>query len=224
METNGINKHKKSHLIFGWLFSFVLSPGITGTVMAQDYEPAAVRMAFDYFKQALLQQKGRDALGLVDAGTLVYYERLFEAARTLDSARLMRLPLYDKQFVLITRMHAIVKGTGGMKEKPFFIYATDSGLLNKTGIPLVNCNIGDVSFFKDSAIGKLRLDATSLPYYSVKFRYESGRWKVDVSSLVTAFSRMAGTGPSDPEYMQLVTAIAYNRPVDLAVWKPLVIQ
>jgi hypothetical protein len=199
---------------------------ISGRAFAQDYEAGAIRERFSYLKRALLEQHGKEAAALVDRGTLAYYERMLEEARTYDSSRLMQLPLYERMFVLSIRMQAIVHGTAGMTERPFFIYATDKGLINKMAIPLNPCNIGEITFTQDSATGRLKLDATVMPYYSIKFHYESGSksWKVNLPSLFTAFSRMTGTGSSDPEYMMMVIAIAYEKHVDASIWKPLVIQ
>jgi hypothetical protein len=168
------------------LFLLVLSI----SAFTQKSEVKAVKASFDNYKQAILNDKGEEAVQYVDSRTINYYGDVLEKVRSADSATVNRLDLLDKVMVFSVRHRATKEDILSFDGKGLLVYAIKSGMVGKNSV--VNSSIGDVTVEGTFAKGQYVSNGQKAPF-NFDFYKEDNAWKVDLTSIFSttniAFSR-----------------------------------
>jgi hypothetical protein len=146
----------------------------------QKSEVKAVTASFDNYKQAILNDKGEEAVQYVDSRTINYYGDVLEKVRSADSATVNRLDLLDKVMVFSVRHRATKEDILSFDGKGLLVYAIKSGMVGKNSV--VNSSIGDVTVEGTFAKGQYVSNGQKAPF-NFDFYKEDNAWKVDLTSI-----------------------------------------
>ena len=67
--------------------------------IAQNKEELFVRKCFEHYKQAILEEKGENAIKFVDKKTINYYTKMLDKIKKADSLEVNSLGIIDKIMV-----------------------------------------------------------------------------------------------------------------------------
>jgi hypothetical protein len=146
----------------------------------QKSEVKAVKASFYNYKQAILNDKGEEAVQYVDSRTINYYGDVLEKVRSADSATVNRLDLLDKVMVFSVRHRATKEDILSFDGKGLLVYAIKSGMVGKNSV--VNSSIGDVTVEGTFAKGQYVSNGQKAPF-NFDFYKEDNAWKVDLTSI-----------------------------------------
>ncbi|MFM2360004.1 MAG: hypothetical protein RLY16_1997 [Bacteroidota bacterium] len=190
---------------------------------AQNAEEAAVKDAFNQYKQAILADEGENAANFVDIKTIQYYDSILIAIRNADSVQINQMPIMDKLMVLIVRHRANREAILNFNGRKLFVYAVEKGMVGKSSVAANS--IGKVTLNKNQATGQLLVNGTETPV-NFMFYKEEGVWKVNLTSIFPmgsmALKQMIDeSGEDENAYiLKLLGMITGNEP-SKDIWKPL---
>ena len=147
---------------------------------AQKSEVKAVKASFDNYKQAILSDKGEEAVQYVDSRTINYYGEVLEKVKHADSATVNGLALIDKVMVFSVRHRSTKQEILSFDGKALLVYAIKSGMVGKNSV--VNSSIGDVTVEGTFAKGQYVSNGQKAPF-NFNFYKEDNAWKVDLTSI-----------------------------------------
>jgi hypothetical protein len=200
------------------LFLLVLSI----SAFTQKSEVKAVKASFDNYKQAILNDKGEEAVQYVDSRTINYYGDVLEKVRSADSATVNRLDLLDKVMVFSVRHRATKEDILSFDGKGLLVYAIKSGMVGKNSV--VNSSIGDVTVEGTFAKGQYVSNGQKAPF-NFDFYKEDNAWKVDLTSIFSttniAFRKLVEeSGQTENEFLfSILERLTGRRPGD-EIWIP----
>jgi hypothetical protein len=195
------------------LFLLVLSI----SAFTQKSEVKAVKASFDNYKQAILNDKGEEAVQYVDSRTINYYGDVLEKVRSADSATVNRLDLLDKVMVFSVRHRATKEDILSFDGKGLLVYAIKSGMVGKNSV--VNSSIGDVTVEGTFAKGQYVSNGQKAPF-NFDFYKEDNAWKVDLTSIFSttniAFRKLVEeSGQTENEFLfSILERLTGRRPGD----------
>jgi hypothetical protein len=188
----------------------------------QKSEVKAVTASFDNYKQAILNDKGEEAVQYVDSRTINYYGDVLEKVRSADSATVNRLDLLDKVMVFSVRHRATKEDILSFDGKGLLVYAIKSGMVGKNSV--VNSSIGDVTVEGTFAKGQYVSNGQKAPF-NFDFYKEDNAWKVDLTSIFPttniAFRKLVEeSGQTENEFLfSILERLTGRRPGD-EIWIP----
>jgi hypothetical protein len=188
----------------------------------QKSEVKAVRASFDNYKQAILNDRGEEAVQYVDSRTLNYYGEVLEKVKHADSATVNGLALMDKVMVFSVRHRAAKEDILSFDGKGLLVYAIKSGMVGKNSV--VNSSIGDVTTEGTFAKGQYVSNGQKAPF-NFNFYKEDNAWKVDLTSIfpVTnmAFRKLVEeSGQAENDFLfSILESLTGKRPGD-EIWIP----
>jgi hypothetical protein len=200
------------------LFLLVLSI----SAFTQKSEVKAVKASFDNYKQAILNDKGEEAVQYVDSRTINYYGDVLEKVRSADSATVNRLDLLDKVMVFSVRHRATKEDILSFDGKGLLVYAIKSGMVGKNSV--VNSSIGDVTVEGTFAKGQYVSNGQKAPF-NFDFYKEDNAWKVDLTSIFPTtnivFRKLVEeSGQTENEFLfSILERLTGRRPGD-EIWIP----
>ena len=150
------------------------------SAFTQKSEVKAVKVSFDSYKQAILNDRGEEAVQFVDSRTINYYGDVLEKVKHADSATVNALPLMDKVMVFSVRHRATKEDILSFDGKGLLVYAIKSGMVGKNSV--VNSSIGDVTVEGTFAKGQYVSNGNKAPF-NFNFYKEDNAWKVDLTSI-----------------------------------------
>ena len=155
----------------------LLSPFCT---FGQKIEVKAVRASFDNYKQAILNERGEEAVQYVDSRTIKYYGEVLDKVQHADSATVNGLGLMDKVMVFSVRHRTTKEEIMSFDGKSLLVYAIKSGMVGKNSV--VNSSIGEVTIEGTFAKGQYVSNGQKAPF-NFNFYKEDNAWKVDLTSV-----------------------------------------
>jgi hypothetical protein len=183
---------------------------------------AAVRQAFDGYRQALTARDGSGAADLVTGETIRFYDACRRAALGMPRDELEERDFIFRYTTLLLRHELDAERLASMSGRDVFERAVDRG---QVGSNISAMQVQGVQVRGDRA--RLRLRSPSGGRAPLELRREDGRWRVDIAGLVRltspAMARLArqmGGGDENRGLTQLLAA-AGRRPVSPTVWRPL---
>jgi hypothetical protein len=188
----------------------------------QKSEVKAVTASFDNYKQAILNDKGEEAVQYVDSRTINYYGDVLEKVRSADSATVNRLDLLDKVMVFSVRHRATKEDILSFDGKGLLVYAIKSGMVGKNSV--VNSSIGDVTVEGTFAKGQYVSNGQKAPF-NFDFYKEDNAWKVDLTSIFPTtnivFRKLVEeSGQTENEFLfSILERLTGRRPGD-EIWIP----
>jgi len=194
---------------------------LTTPCNGQKKEEKSVREAFDNYKSAILNDKGEEAVKLIDSRTIKYYGDMLELVKNADSAKVNSLSLLDKLMVFSIRHRASKEDILSFDGKGLLVYAIKSGMVGKNSV--ANNAIGEVTIDKDFAKGQCLAKGQKTPFY-LHFYKEEGQWKIDLTSLFSvgtmAFKKMVeDSGQSENEYLFSLLEMLTGKKPGQEIWE-----
>ncbi len=165
--------------IFTFIVLFILT-SISKISSAQNLEVESIKKSFDSYKNAILNDKGKEAVKYVDSKTIKYYSEILELIKSADSTKIESLSITDKLMVLIIRHRTTKKEILSFDGKMLLIYSIDKGMVGKQGA--ANNTIGEVTIEDNFAKGQLVVRGEVTPVY-YHFNKESEQWGIDLTAL-----------------------------------------
>ncbi len=193
----------------------------TASSFGQGTEENLVKDAFNNYKSAILNDKGEEALGYIDAKTIKYYTDILETVKKADSATGNSLSLIDKITVFSIRHRATKEEVMKMDGKGLFVYAIKKGMVGKNSV--ANNSIGDVTIDKEFAKGQLIVSGQKTPLY-FHFYKELGQWKLNLISLFPvsniAFRKMVeDSGENENDYLFMLLETLTGKKPGAGIWR-----
>lgn len=190
----------------------------------QKNEEDLVKKSFQSYKQAILNDKGEEAVKYVDSRTIKYYSEILDLVKTADSTKVETLSILDRLMIFVIRFRTSKEDILSFDGNSLLIYAIKSGMVGKNSVAANS--IGEVSIEKDFAKGQLLVNGQKAPFF-FHFYKENEQWKVDLTSIfpisTKALKKMAEDSEQDEnEYLfSLLEMITGNQP-GKEVWEPII--
>jgi hypothetical protein len=183
-----------------------------------------VRVAFDSYKAAILEQRGNDAVELVTSRTIEEYQKYRDLALFAPRTEVQELSLLNRFQVAIIRHRVPVDLLDEMDGRALFVYAVDHDWIGKNGV--IRLSIGEVDVASERATSVVTVGSkpTELRF---QFRKERERWRFDlvylmqVSNAALAQIIDAKGLSEDAVIFQLLEAVS-GRKVEDSIWEPLI--
>ena len=198
---------------------------ISISALSQEKSEQKVRESFENYRQAILNDKGEEAIKYISDNTFDYYHNILNEVKLADSTRIEDLSLIDKLTVLIIRHRTPSDKIKSFDKKTLVVYALDEGMIGKETVK--NYSIGSI-YFEDenTALGQLIVNAKSV---SANFRFfkEDNNWKIDITSVMPgtndAFEKMIeSSGMNENEFIFLILENLTSVKPEPSIWKPII--
>ena len=182
-----------------------------------------VRESFNKYKNAILSDKGEDAVNYVDSRTIAYYAKILETSKRADSITVSELGPLDKLMVLSIRHRTSKKDILSFDGKALLIYAIKEGMVGKNSV--MNSSIGDVEIDGNFAKGQFITNGQKAPFH-FHFYNENNQWKVDLTSVFPigriAFQKMIDdSGQDENQYFLMILEMITGKKARNKIWQPL---
>ena len=187
-------------------------------------EEELIKESFNKYKNAIINDNGKEAVKYVDTRTIKYYSRLLELTKTADSIQIEKSTLIEKFFVLAIRhttpKDSIFKFTG----QTLYSYAIEKGMTGKDGA--IQLYIDQIDIDDNFAIVALKSkNSKSDPGINIHFYKENEVWKADWTSFFilgnAAFRNLIkSSGQAENEFIMNILNEVYGEQ-NIDVWKPL---
>ena len=191
-------------------------------VFAQN-EANEVKKCFGFYRDAILQDRGGDAVNFVDSKTINYYNEVLQHVRNDDSVKLQHLSLFDRLMVLSVRHQLTKKELQGKNGKGLFTLSVQKGLISKAS--LQGTDLGEVNIDKVTARGQMLVNKQKTPVF-MNFYKENNVWKMNLTSTfeqtTESIQRMLKRSKkSENEFLLVLLKSANNVEPTRNIWKPL---
>ena len=170
-------------------------PSTQAEEAAPDSEEAEVRRVFQAYKDALLEGDGETAAGLVDSGTLAYFESIQSLALAGSEEEVRARPFVDRLLVVTMRHELDRDMLATMDLEDLLRHAIAAGWIGKASIRQLD--IGEVEISGDEATGLALTGGAPPPSQDgeidplrYSFIREDGVWKFRFGSLVASLNRV----------------------------------
>jgi hypothetical protein len=187
-------------------------------------EEELINESFNNYKNAVINDNGKEAVKYVDTRTIKYYGRLLELTKTADSLQIEKSTIIEKFFVLALRHTTPKDSIFKFNGQTLYSYAIDKGMTGKDGA--IQLYINQVDIDNNFAIVELKSkNAQSDPGISLHYYKENGVWKADWTSFFilgnAAFKNLIKTsGMTENEFIMNTLNEVYGKQ-NIDVWKPL---
>jgi len=203
------------------LFSLVLSGCAEGTSLD---EAVAVRASYEGYKQAILDQDGKEAVAFVDKKTLDYYRKMLDLALRGDRETVRALSTIDKLMVLSIRHRIPSEYAEQMTAESLFVHAVDEGWIGKQWV--INNELEDIAVSGTSATGVHISAGKETPLKRV-FQKEDDRWRVNLTCCMPVTDQemkkmITQSGLSEHEFLAKIVESVSGREVVDTVWEPVI--
>ena len=183
----------------------------------------SIHACFDAYKRAVLESDGESAVEQVTKGTIEYYANVLDLVFEASAEKTRALPLVDRITVLLIRARVEPERLRQMDGRQLFIYAIDHGMVGKSSV--IRSDLGDVAISGDYAIGDA-LSAGKRSGIQWRFYREGGRWRMDVTSVMTAanialLQVIRDSGEEENQFVQKLVAMTLGRDPGEDIWEPL---
>ena len=196
--------------------------GIVSAGFSQIAEKQLVQKAFKNYKNAILTDKGEEAVKYVDSRTIKYYDTILYHVKNADSATVSALSLLDRLMVFSIRHRVSKSDVQSFDGEKLLVYAIQNGMVGKNSV--ANNSIGDVTIVKNFAKGQFIANGKMAPFF-FHFYKENGSWKIDLTSLF-AISNMAfknmikESGEGENEFLFSLLDKLTGRTPGPEIWQP----
>lgn len=153
----------------------------TSTSTSPSADEAAVRLAFDRYKDAALAGDGAAAAAALADTTASFYDEARNAALTATKRELASLPPVQRLTALVMRGTLASDTLRSSSPEGLLVAAVDAGLIGEQGVK--NVEIGEVTVSGDTATASAVVGGSSTPV-ELAFTQEGGEWKFDLLPLL----------------------------------------
>ena len=186
-------------------------------------DTALIKACFTGYKDAILSDRGKEAVAFVDSRTVKYYADILQKTKTLDSTGVDKLPIMDKLTILMLRHLATKQEIMQLDGRSFLVYAIERGMVGKTSVQQIS--IGAIKITDDMATGQVMVGETLTPL-TYKFYKEEGAWKMDITCVLpegnAALKKVIqDSGQPENEFLQMVIENVTGTASVNNIWKPI---
>ena len=141
----------------------------------------AIHQAFQRYKNAILEQDGGRAAGLVTRNTLAYHGDMRDMAIDAGPEEVLGRRIVDRLTIALYRILLDVQSLRQMSARELFVFAVDEGLIGSRS-DVTGLEIGDITVSGDTASADAVSESqeTRLEW---EFRREGDQWKLDLEAL-----------------------------------------
>lgn len=143
-------------------------------------EEEAIKNCYNGYKQAILDDRGADAVEYIDQHTLEYYTTCLDRAIYMDSASVEKLQIVDKMTVLGIRHRIPKEDIYKMDNRALFQRTIEEGMISKNSVK--SSELGVVRIEGNFATGNVVADGSPTPI-NFHFYKEENDWKIDLTSI-----------------------------------------
>ncbi len=188
------------------------------------HDSTLVKACFNGYKNAILTDKGPEAVSFVDSRTLKYYNDILQKTKTLDSIGVDKLPIMDKLTLLMLRHRATKDEIMQLDGRSLLVFAIERGMVGKNSVQQLS--IGEVLIRDNAAEGQV-LVGTSPTSLAFNFYKENGTWKLDITSVLTEGNTamkkiIKDSEKPENEFLLMLIENATDKEPSKDIWKPLV--
>ncbi len=207
---------KKSVLVISLLMSVNL-------LSAQFKEVKAILNCYNAYTEAILNDRGADALKQVDTNTVNYYNQIADLVRTADSVTVSNLSFLDELMVLLIRHRSTREEILSFTGSSLFIYAVDNGMVGKEQVQ--NNSIGTITIGGNVATAQLKVDGTATPFAFTFRKTGRKKWALDLSAVMkdseaALETTIANLGMTKEDFIMQMLPLSNGQPVDAKIWHP----
>ncbi|MCP5004767.1 MAG: hypothetical protein GY941_12630 [Planctomycetes bacterium] len=206
------------------IFLCILISNCTAREPQQVTGDNGVRVAFNNYKNAILNQDGIKAAKYVSTSTIEYYGKIMKFALTGKRDEVRTLSTIDKMMVILLRHRIEAKELSKMTPEKLFVHSVDNGWIGKDSV--INSDIGEITESSNNATavsinyGK----KTPLKYQFVK---ENDQWKLDWTAVMPisdkSFKQAIETSNLDEdEYIIKILESISGKKLSEDIWQPLI--
>jgi hypothetical protein len=204
------------------IIASILFLNVVFALHAQRSEEKLVRETFSNYKNAILTDKGDEAVNYVDSRTVAYYGKILDLVRNASADDVRNLPIMDKFMVLTVRHKVERKELISFDGRGLLVHAIKTGMVGKNSVS--SLNIADVTIENEFAKGQLESNGKKAPAY-FHFYKEEGQWRIDLTSLFSLTSAMfqkliAESEKSDEDFILELLEMASGKKPDESIWNP----
>lgn len=188
-------------------------------------EQQAVLDCMKNYKRAILARDGDAAAGLVDWGTLDYYDRIRQYALYADSTEVDSLSFVDRMAVLQFRLNLSADTLQSLNPLGIFALTVKKEWV---GDNILKVEFGRPQVAGDRAMLPLLVSGREGPF-GLGFVREEGKWKVDLTSVmpmaeVAIMAMVKQSGMTEDELMRKALSIMSGKAFTDDLWQPLVTE
>jgi len=193
---------------------------------AQEGDSNKVVTAFNTYKQAVIAQKGQDAVSVVNRKTLDYFGQMLNHVLRSSKGDVQKLRTADKFLVLRSRHQIKAEELKKMSAADFIALGIDKGWTTKESA--MNLELGQVDVVGDTAKAELIVSGKKAPpAMAYVFSKESGKWKLDMLPMMVRADQMfkqmirQNEVKEDEFIFDLIESLSGTK-VSQSVWNPIV--
>ena len=144
-------------------------------------DKAKVREVFKSYKDAILNDRGKEAVKYLDSRTKKYYTEMLGKIKNADSTTVVNMRLVDKIIVLYVRQKASINEIKAFDGTSLMVFAFDNGLVDKNGV--VNTTIDEIDIEGSFAKAQVTKNGNPSSFY-FHFYKEGRKWKKNLTYLM----------------------------------------
>jgi hypothetical protein len=194
-----------------------------GASTAGQGDEAAVREAYEAYKNAILDGRGAEAVRYLNRASIAFYGEMKALALRAPESEVRRLPVMNKVTVLLLRHRVAPDVLEKMSPEEIVVYGVDRGWIGRDAVE--NSDIGDVRVNGDVATAEYVMGGQRTPI-SYRFTREDGVWKFDFTALLPvvdgALRELLKRERMDEDkfVLGLLEQVSGEKPAR-SIWKPL---
>jgi hypothetical protein len=187
------------------------------------HDTTLIKACFAGYKNAILSDKGSEAVGFVDSRTVKYYADILQKTKTLDSIGVDKLPIMDKLTILMLRYRATKEEIMKLDGKSLLEFAIGRGMVGKSSVQQIS--LGEVKITGDSASAQVMVGENATPL-SYKFYKEESAWKMDITCVLPEGNKalkqvIKDSGQPENEFLEMVIGNVTGAEPLNDIWKPM---
>ena len=182
-----------------------------------------INKAFNGYKDAILNDRGEQAIKYLDPSTITYYEEMVDKITNADSVAVTQMNIMDKVFLLQVRHKAspeIIKAFDG---KSLLIYAFENDLVSTEDA--ITTTLGEVTIDGNFAKARVFKEYSPIDLY-FHFYKDSGKWKFNLTSLLPTveaalYQILEETEADEVELLKTALEEQTGKKVSNDIWHPI---
>lgn len=186
-------------------------------------EVSAIRQTFAAYKEAILNNKGQEALAEVTQNTVQYYGQMKQFALKAPEAEVRQLSIGNKMMVLLFRHRIPLNSLQGMTSQNLFVHTINQGWTGKSGV--IKVDIGKVEISGGHAVAEY-VNSGKPTSIRCRFAKEADKWKMDLTSVMAladqTFKQLIKQENMDEDefVFSLIESVS-GKKVSEKIWQPL---
>lgn len=189
-------------------------------------DSAQMQKAFTALRKALVDANNKDIEFFAHKNTYNYFAQLKNHSLSTGGDALKQMNYFDKQIILFTRLKSDATKLNEMEDGAYFQFVTRNGIMDKTGLMMMELGTISHDAGSDQAQGTLVINGREKGAL-INFIRQGGIWTVDLSEALPIVSdehqgQVAISGV-DGNSMLMTVMVAYNegKAVPNSIWNAL---